>query len=311
MDLADEFERSSACGPSKATARPSSRRWCRSTSRPAGRSTIFRPTARKAPSAAPCPASRPRSTDLETGQELQAGEPGMLWINGPNVMQGYLHQPELTAEVIKDGWYKTGDVAFIDEEGFIHITGRESRFSKIGGEMVPHIKIEEELEKLVGRADDGKPQIAVTAVPDEKKGERLIVLHTKLDQAARRAAQGPHRSRPAQPVHPRRRRLRRSRRNSDPGHRQARPAGRENAEQPSGRNGPKEGHCVLSGTRAAHTSAGAARGCAVDSDPRFPRLASTEAGPSSPINRPSRPNFSKFCLAIACPLPGRRVQIER
>src|SRR6185436_12966427 len=69
-------------------------------------------------------------------------------------------------------------------EGFIHITGRESRFSKIGGEMVPHIRIEEELERLVGSAEDGKPQVAVTAVPDDKKGERLIVLHTKLSTSA-------------------------------------------------------------------------------------------------------------------------------
>src|SRR5207249_885278 len=53
----------------------------------------------------------------------------------------------------------------------------------IGGEMVPHIRIEEELEKLVGPDADGKPRIAVTAVPDEKKGERLIVLHTKLDKS--------------------------------------------------------------------------------------------------------------------------------
>jgi acyl-[acyl-carrier-protein]-phospholipid O-acyltransferase/long-chain-fatty-acid--[acyl-carrier-protein] ligase len=121
-------------------------------------------------------------TNLETGQELKAGEQGMLWIAGPNVMKGYLHQPELTATLIKDGWYMTGDVALIDDEGFIHITGRESRFSKIGGEMVPHIQIEEELEKLVGSTADGKPQVAVTAVPDEKKGERLIVLHTKLDK---------------------------------------------------------------------------------------------------------------------------------
>jgi acyl-[acyl-carrier-protein]-phospholipid O-acyltransferase/long-chain-fatty-acid--[acyl-carrier-protein] ligase len=119
-------------------------------------------------------------THLETGEELKAGESGMLWISGPNVMKGYMHQPELTAQAIKDGWYATGDVAFIDEEGFIHITGRESRFSKIGGEMVPHIQIEEVLEKLVGSTEDGKPQVAVTAVPDPKKGERLIVLHTKL-----------------------------------------------------------------------------------------------------------------------------------
>jgi acyl-[acyl-carrier-protein]-phospholipid O-acyltransferase/long-chain-fatty-acid--[acyl-carrier-protein] ligase len=132
----------------------------------------------------PVPGVTAKVTDLETGAELSAGKPGMLWIAGPNVMKGYLHQPEKTAEVIKDGWYQTGDVAIIDEEGFIHITGRESRFSKIGGEMVPHVKIEEELEKLVGSAEDGKPQVAVTAVPDEKRGERLIVLHTKLSKTA-------------------------------------------------------------------------------------------------------------------------------
>ena len=121
-------------------------------------------------------------TDLETGVELKAGQPGMLWIKGPNVMLGYMHQPELTAKAIQDGWYQTGDVAFIDDEGFIHITGRESRFSKIGGEMVPHIKVEEELEKLLGQAEDGKPQVAVTAVADDRKGERLIVLHTQLSR---------------------------------------------------------------------------------------------------------------------------------
>lgn len=117
----------------------------------------------------------------EDGQELPVGQPGMLWIRGPNVMQGYMHQPELTAQVIKDGWYKTGDIAKIDEEGFIIITGRESRFSKIGGEMVPHIQIEEILCGLLKGQESDKQLVAVTAVPDEKKGERLIVLHTKLD----------------------------------------------------------------------------------------------------------------------------------
>jgi acyl-[acyl-carrier-protein]-phospholipid O-acyltransferase / long-chain-fatty-acid--[acyl-carrier-protein] ligase len=128
----------------------------------------------------PVPGVTAKTTDLDTGAELPAGRPGMLWISGPNVMQGYLHQPEKTAEVIREGWYQTGDVAVIDDEGFIHITGRESRFSKIGGEMVPHIRIEEELEKLIGQSEDGKPQVAVTAVSDAKKGERLIVLHTRL-----------------------------------------------------------------------------------------------------------------------------------
>lgn len=119
---------------------------------------------------------------LETGQDLPPGEPGMLYIAGPNVMKGYLGRDDLTAQVVKDGWYMTGDVAVIDEDGFIRITGRESRFSKIGGEMVPHIQIEETLAQVVGLAEDGCPRVAVTAVPDARKGERLVVIHTPLDR---------------------------------------------------------------------------------------------------------------------------------
>jgi len=119
---------------------------------------------------------------LETGVEPGVNEPGMLLIKGPNVMKGYLNRPDLTAEVIKDGWYVTGDVAMIDEDGFITITGRESRFSKIGGEMVPHIKIEETLARILGNFEEGL-QAAVTAIPDAKKGERLIVVHTSLPRS--------------------------------------------------------------------------------------------------------------------------------
>ncbi len=126
-------------------------------------------------------------TDLDTGEELGANEPGMLWIKGPNVMKGYLDMPAETSESIVDDWYKTGDVALIDEDGFIKITGRMSRFSKIGGEMVPHLKIEEVLSPLLDStpADDSDDHltVAVTAVPDDKKGERLIVLHTKVDKS--------------------------------------------------------------------------------------------------------------------------------
>lgn len=138
----------------------------------------------------PLPGIIAKTTNLDTGAECKVKEPGMLWIKGPNVMKGYLHQPELTAEVIKDGWYKTGDVAFIDEEGFIHITGRESRFSKIGGEMVPHIKVEDELSKLAGCGEEGGPQLAVTSVSDEKKGERLIVIHTKMTKTPEELRKG-------------------------------------------------------------------------------------------------------------------------
>jgi acyl-[acyl-carrier-protein]-phospholipid O-acyltransferase/long-chain-fatty-acid--[acyl-carrier-protein] ligase len=120
--------------------------------------------------------SRARITDREGERELPVGEEGLLWIAGPNVMQGYLDRPDLTAKVVKDGWYCTGDIARLDREGFITITGRESRFSKIGGEMVPHLTIEEAVNAELGAAD-GELMAVVTAVPDRAKGERLIVFH--------------------------------------------------------------------------------------------------------------------------------------
>ena len=132
----------------------------------------------------PVPNVMARIVDVDTGQELPQGEAGLMHIRGPNVMLGYLNRPEKTAEVIQDGWYNTGDIAFIDEDGFITITGRLSRFSKIGGEMVPHIRIEEELNKVVDDpdAEEAVVRVAVTAVPDEQKGERIIVLHRELNK---------------------------------------------------------------------------------------------------------------------------------
>jgi acyl-[acyl-carrier-protein]-phospholipid O-acyltransferase/long-chain-fatty-acid--[acyl-carrier-protein] ligase len=125
-----------------------------------------------------------RIVDSDTREDLGCNEDGLLMIKGPNVMVGYLNHPERTAEVVRDGWYDTGDIARIDEEGFITITGRQSRFSKIGGEMVPHVRVEEEIARLVETPgdEDGEIKVAVTAVPDEKKGERLIVVHKPLDK---------------------------------------------------------------------------------------------------------------------------------
>jgi acyl-[acyl-carrier-protein]-phospholipid O-acyltransferase/long-chain-fatty-acid--[acyl-carrier-protein] ligase len=118
-------------------------------------------------------------TDLDTDEELGPDQSGMLWVKGPNIMKGYYGREDLTNEVIVDDWYKTGDVALIDQDGFIKITGRMSRFSKIGGEMVPHIKIEECINEALGSTDD--MLATVTAVPHPKKGERIIVLYKKAD----------------------------------------------------------------------------------------------------------------------------------
>ena len=123
----------------------------------------------------PLPGIGVRIIHPESGETLSVDKPGLLLVRGPNVMAGYLNRPDKTAEVLRDGWYNTGDVATVDEDGFLRITDRLSRFSKIGGEMVPHIKVEEKLHELLEA--DGQV-FAVTAIPDEKKGERLVVIHT-------------------------------------------------------------------------------------------------------------------------------------
>lgn len=138
----------------------------------------------------PIPGVAAKIVDPETHQDLGIDREGLLLIKGPNVMLGYLNQPEKTAEVIRDGWYNTGDFARIDADGFITITGRQSRFSKIGGEMVPHIRIEEEIARVVEHvgsqghdSDQPELEVAVTAVPDPHKGERIVVVHRPLTKS--------------------------------------------------------------------------------------------------------------------------------
>ena len=155
-----------------------------------------------------------RIVDPETRAPVPLGQPGLMLVRGPNVMQGYLGKPEKSAEVLISNdvlnssrsatesvisttsprpspplrggegdrnagvWYVTGDIAAFDEDGFLQITDRLSRFSKIGGEMVPHIKVEERLHELAGSTEQ---TFVVAGVPDEKKGERLVVLHKLAD----------------------------------------------------------------------------------------------------------------------------------
>jgi acyl-[acyl-carrier-protein]-phospholipid O-acyltransferase / long-chain-fatty-acid--[acyl-carrier-protein] ligase len=144
---------------------------------------FFQAGARRGKVGRPLPGVSLRVVDPVTHEPLPIGEAGLLLVKGPNVMPGYLDQPEKTNEVLCDGWYVTGDIAMVDEEGFVQITDRLSRFSKIGGEMVPHIKIEEKLHELAGAWDR---QFVVTGVGDEKKGERLVVLHC-IDATALRS----------------------------------------------------------------------------------------------------------------------------
>ena len=135
----------------------------------------------------PLPGISVRIVDPDTGSPLPVGSAGLLLIKGPNIMQGYLNRPEKTAEVLEDGWYRTGDLATLDSDGFLTITDRLSRFSKIGGEMVPHVKVEEALQSLLGSPET---QFAVTGAPDERKGERLVVLHTLPEEKLKEVQTG-------------------------------------------------------------------------------------------------------------------------
>lgn len=112
----------------------------------------------------------------ETERKLSLHETGMLWLRGVNIFEGYLHDPERTAEVLRDGWLKTGDIGRFDEDGFLYIEGRLSRFSKIGGEMVPHEAIETKIVDLLGLAGRDERPFAIMGVEDETKGESLVLL---------------------------------------------------------------------------------------------------------------------------------------
>ena len=135
----------------------------------------FQPGSRRGYVGQPLPGVSVRIVSTETYEPLGPDTPGLVLVKGPNVMRGYLGRDDLTRAAFHDGWYITGDQGFLSEDGFLKITGRLSRFSKIGGEMVPHGRIEEALQEAVG-AD--QQVFAVTAVGDERKGEKLAVLHT-------------------------------------------------------------------------------------------------------------------------------------
>jgi acyl-[acyl-carrier-protein]-phospholipid O-acyltransferase/long-chain-fatty-acid--[acyl-carrier-protein] ligase len=122
----------------------------------------------------PLPGVFMKVVDPDTGAELGPDQAGLVLVKGPNVMKGYLGDEANTKAVIRDGYYVTGDIGRIDEDGFVTLTDRLSRFSKVGGEMVPHIKVEDFLHEALGLIDQ---TFIVAAVPDDKRGERLVVLY--------------------------------------------------------------------------------------------------------------------------------------
>jgi len=127
--------------------------------------------------------------DTETDRKGSLHDTGMLWLRGPNIFEGYLDAPEQTAEVLRDGWFKTGDIGRFDEDGFLYIEGRLSRFSKIGGEMVPHETIEQKILSVLPATEHSERIIAIVGVADAAKGEALVLLSSiDLDLPSLRAA---------------------------------------------------------------------------------------------------------------------------
>lgn len=117
-------------------------------------------------------------TDPATDKEVPLNQQGIIWFKGSNVFKGYLGDPRKTAEVLSDGWFRTGDVGRVDDDGFLYIEGRISRFSKIAGEMVPHETVEAAINKVLGLDSESERRIAVVGIPDEQKGEAILLLST-------------------------------------------------------------------------------------------------------------------------------------
>ena len=124
----------------------------------------------------PLPHVSLRIVDPDTLAPVAAGQTGLLLVNGPSRMIGYLGDPERTAQSLVDGYYSTGDLACVDADGFLHIVDRLARFSKIAGEMVPHLKIEEVVHEILG----DQPCVVI-GIPDEQRGERLALLYTQAE----------------------------------------------------------------------------------------------------------------------------------
>lgn len=125
------------------------------------------------------PGMTARIADIDTGAILPSTHTGIVLLRGANVFGGYLDDEEKTRAVFRDGWFVTGDLGRFDEDGFLFIEGRLSRFSKVGGEMVPHAAVEQKILDVFGWEPAEGPVLFVTSIPDAAKGEALVLLTTR------------------------------------------------------------------------------------------------------------------------------------
>ena len=148
---------------------------------------FFQPGSRRGFVGRPLPGVAVRIVRPDTFETLGADAEGLVLVKGPNVMRGYLGREDLAETAFHDGWYVTGDLGFLSEDGFLKISGRLSRFSKIGGEMVSHGRVEEALSSRSGPTSRSSPSRPSAT---SGKGEKLAVLHTLDDTQVKRALDG-------------------------------------------------------------------------------------------------------------------------
>ncbi|MBK1827145.1 AMP-binding protein [Haloferula rosea] len=137
------------------------------------------PSSRKGSVGQLLPGIAVRMTNPATDEACPIDQQGIIWLKGSNIFPGYLDSPKKTAEVLTpDGWFRTGDVGRVDDDGFLYIEGRISRFSKIAGEMVPHEVVEAAVNQALGLDSEAERKIAIVGIPDAQKGEAIILLST-------------------------------------------------------------------------------------------------------------------------------------
>ena len=130
------------------------------------------------------PGMTARIVEPDTNRELELTETGLVLLRGANVFPGYLNDDAKTRAALRDGWFVTGDLGRFDDDGFLYIEGRLSRFSKIGGEMVPHGTVEQKIVELFDLDQTEAYAAVVMGVPDAAKGEALVLVTTQALDAA-------------------------------------------------------------------------------------------------------------------------------
>jgi len=125
-----------------------------------------------------------RVLDPETKAAMPSDQTGMIAFRGANIFEGYLDDAEKTDMAFHDGWYLTGDLGRFDEDGFLTIEGRLSRFSKIAGEMVPHGTVEQKLLEAFSIDQSEGYALAVVGAPDPGKGEQIVLLSARDELTA-------------------------------------------------------------------------------------------------------------------------------